>query len=136
MSELFSGSNADGSLAMDQNTCLDDGSKSEDSDSEDMNDMSGYTPAIDLFGNESNTLASPTTLKTTPNTTGSADNGSCSIPQSGMKHPRGKKSPTKKQPKPNSCFIDATEEIYTIMKEIAKALVTPPPSCTPNVATC
>ncbi|KAM0825574.1 hypothetical protein ACQ4PT_069462 [Festuca glaucescens] len=49
MQELFTGSSADGSLAMDQNTCM-DVSDDFDSDSREMHDLNGYTPPEDPLG--------------------------------------------------------------------------------------
>ncbi|RLN30044.1 hypothetical protein C2845_PM05G03150 [Panicum miliaceum] len=60
MRELFIGSNADGSLAMDQNTCMnaDDGSDSDESRG--LIDLNCYTQPKDLEGEDSDTLPTPT----------------------------------------------------------------------------
>ena len=60
MRELFIGSNADGSLAMDQNTCMnvDDGSDSDDS--RELIDLNCYTQPEELEGEDSDTLPTPT----------------------------------------------------------------------------
>lgn len=125
MEELFQGTHADGSLAMDQETCLDDAKDYDSDDSRGRNDISGYARPIDLEGDDSDTLPSPEGNKTSPNYAASGD--SSSTPRSGKKRPRGIKSPSKKAPKSKSRFSDATEEISTTMKAIAKSLNDPPP---------
>lgn len=128
MEEFFLGCNVDGSLAMDQQTCLDDGSKSDGSDSEGMNDMSYYAQLVDLAGNDFDTLQSPTGYKMTSSRATIANNSSSSTPQAGMKRPRGVKSLGKKQPKPKSHFIEVTKGISTTMKAMVHALGNPPPA--------
>ena len=48
MRELFIGSNADGSLAMDQNTCMDVGDGSDSDDSRELIDLNCYTQPEEL----------------------------------------------------------------------------------------
>ncbi|XP_040382989.1 uncharacterized protein LOC107304791 [Oryza brachyantha] len=55
MQELFSGSNADGSLAIYQQTYMDVDSKSDNSDWEGMNDMASYPHPIDIAAEDSDT---------------------------------------------------------------------------------
>ncbi|KAF8693275.1 hypothetical protein HU200_038659 [Digitaria exilis] len=99
MEELFSGSSADGSLAMDQETCLDnDGTSSDNSDLQWMNDTSSYA---------------------------SGDDSSSTKPHASKKRFRGK-SPKKPQ-KSRSRFAEATKEISNTMKAIVQALAEPPP---------
>jgi len=127
MEELFKGSHADGSLAMDQETCLDDDKGSDSDDSGGLNDISGYAHRIDLEGDDSDTLPSPEGPKTSPNYEGSGENSSKSPRRSGKKRPRGVKSPSKKPTKSKSRFADATKDISTTMKVIANTLTQPPP---------
>ena len=122
MEELFKGSHADGSLVMDQETCLDDDKGSDSDDSGGLNDISGYAHRIDLEGDDSDTLPSPEGAKTSPNYVGSGENSSKSPCQSRKKQPRGVKSPSKKPTKSKSRFADATEDISTTMKVIANTL--------------
>uniref|UniRef100_A0A0E0PGR9 Uncharacterized protein n=1 Tax=Oryza rufipogon TaxID=4529 RepID=A0A0E0PGR9_ORYRU len=123
MQELFSGSNADGSLAMDQQTCCDVDNKSDSSDDEGLNDISSYARPIDIAAEDSDTLPSPTC----------ADNGSSGTSRAGKKRPRGSKSPSskspskKQQPKPKNRFTDATEKISNTMDHLVDQLGNPPP---------
>jgi hypothetical protein len=118
MQELFSGSNADGSLAMDQQTCCDVDNKSDSSDDEGLNNISSYARPIDIAAEDSDTLPSPTC----------ADNGSSGTSRAGKKRPRGSKSPSKKQqPKPKNRFTDATEKISNTMDHLVDQLGNPPP---------
>lgn len=128
MEELFKGSHADGSLAMDQETCLDADKGCDSDDSGGLNDTSGYARPIDLEGDDSDTLPSPEGPKNSPNYAASGDNSSSSPRRCGKKRPRGVKSPSKKPTKPKSRFSDATEDINTTMKAIAKSLTEPPPA--------
>lgn len=63
MQEPFLGTNADGSLAIDQDTCMNDSDGSESDDSQGLNDMSGYALPKDLTSDDSNTLPSPLSHK-------------------------------------------------------------------------
>lgn len=91
MQELFTGSSADGSLAMDQNTCMNDSDGSNSDDSRDMLDLNCYTQPEEPTGEDSDTLPSPTTNATVDN--------SSSGSQGKKKRPRGNKSPTKSHKK-------------------------------------
>lgn len=125
MQELFSGMNADGSLAMDPETGLDDGSDPSDSESEELNDMSMYPQSIDLEGNDSDTIPAPPSSKVAA----SVGIRSSKKHQAGKKRPRDVKSPTKKTMKqPKSSFVDATEHITATMKAIQQTLANPPPA--------
>ncbi|PUZ77159.1 hypothetical protein GQ55_1G348500 [Panicum hallii var. hallii] len=61
MQELFLNSSADGSLALDANTCMNETQADEDNDYDDdvCNDLSSYAPPEDNLGDDSNTLPSP-----------------------------------------------------------------------------
>jgi hypothetical protein len=98
MRELFIGSNADGSLAMDQNTCMDADDGSDSDDSRELFDLNTYTKPEDLEGEDSDTLTTPTRHAT-------VDNTSCSASQASRKHPRAKNSPTKKPKKEPFCIL-------------------------------
>lgn len=126
MEELFQGSNADGSLAMDQETCLND-DKDCDSDDSELNDISGYAHPVDHEGDDSDTIPSPEGNKTSPSYAARGDNSISGIPRSGKKRARGLKSPSKKPIKSKSRFSHAATEIVTTMKEISKSLAQPPP---------
>ncbi|KAF8702553.1 hypothetical protein HU200_032937 [Digitaria exilis] len=126
MEELFSGSSADGSLAMDQETCLDnDGTSSYNSDLQWMNDTSSYGQAVDLAGDDSDTLPTTKGHKPSPRCAASGDDSSSTKPHAGKKRFRGK-SPKKPQ-KSRSRFAEATKEISNTMKAIVQALAEPPP---------
>jgi len=60
MRELFIGSNADGSLARDQNTCMDADDCSDSDDSRELIDLNCYTQPEELEGEDSDTLPTPT----------------------------------------------------------------------------
>lgn len=127
MQELFTGSSADGSLARDQNTCLDgsDGSHSDD-DSRDLIDLNSYTQPEDL-GEDSDTLPTPTRNAT-------MDNSSSSTSRVSKKRTRGSNSPTKKHSKKKSRFADSTDEIAATMKSLRDAFqsTAPPPMPQPT----
>ncbi|KAF8659005.1 hypothetical protein HU200_058848 [Digitaria exilis] len=127
MEELFKGSNADGSLAMDQETCLDDDKDCDSDDSRGLNDISGYAHPADHADDDSDTLPSPEAKQISPNYAASGENSSSSTHRSGKKRSRGYKSPSKKPLKSKSRFSDATLEIATTIKEISKSLAEPPP---------
>jgi hypothetical protein len=61
MQKLFLNSSADGSLAMDANTCINETQADEDNDYDDdiCNDLSSYASAEDNLGDDSDTLPSP-----------------------------------------------------------------------------
>jgi hypothetical protein len=120
MQELFSGSSADGSLAMDAFVCMNDKADSDDSD--EFNDMSNYPPPEDVVAEDSNTLPSPL-HKSSPST----DKASSS---SGIKRPRGIKSPAKrgvKPKKPKTRMGQTTDDISTTLQALKEALTSPPP---------
>lgn len=121
MQELFTGSSADGSLAMDQNTCMNDSDGSDSDDSRDMLDLNCYTQPEEPTGEDSDTLPSPTTNATVDN--------SSSGSRGKKKRPRGNKSPTKKPQKSKSRFAETNDEIATTMKSLRETLATtaPPP---------
>ncbi|KAL6655846.1 hypothetical protein ACP70R_006672 [Stipagrostis hirtigluma subsp. patula] len=127
MEELFLGSNADGSLAMDQETCLEDAKDSDSGDSGGINNTSCYANPVDLLDDDSDTLPSPKNLKLSPACAASGDNSSSSTLRSSMKRPRGVKSPKKKPQKPKSRFSEATEVISTTMQALVKSFAEPPP---------
>jgi hypothetical protein len=61
MQELFLNSSADGSLAMDATTCMNDTQGDEDNDYDDdiFNDLSNYAQPVDDLGDDSDTIPSP-----------------------------------------------------------------------------
>ncbi|PUZ69243.1 hypothetical protein GQ55_2G092600 [Panicum hallii var. hallii] len=61
MQDLFLNSSADGSLAMEANTCLNETQADEDNDYDDdlCNELSSYAPPEDNLGDDSDTLPSP-----------------------------------------------------------------------------
>jgi hypothetical protein len=87
--QLFVGTNADGFLSIDQDTCVNNCDDSKSDDSQGLNDMSGYALPEDLTGDDSDTLPSPLSNKP-------GGESSCSTSQAGTKSPRGSKSPSKK----------------------------------------
>uniref|UniRef100_A0A0E0BKP4 Uncharacterized protein n=1 Tax=Oryza glumipatula TaxID=40148 RepID=A0A0E0BKP4_9ORYZ len=103
MQELFSGSNANGSLAIDQQTCYNIDRKSDSSDHEGLNDMSTYAHPINIAKEDSDTL------------------------------PSDVKSPSKRQPKPKSRFTDVTEKIGNTMDRLVNQLASPPPPPMPQL---
>jgi hypothetical protein len=117
MQELFSGSSADGSLAMDAFVCMNDKADSDDSD--EFNDMSNYSPPEDVVAEDSDTLPSPL-HKSSPST----DKASSS---SGIKRPRGIKSPAKRGVKPKTRMGQTADDISTTLQASKEALTSPPP---------
>ncbi|OEL19685.1 hypothetical protein BAE44_0019296 [Dichanthelium oligosanthes] len=91
MKGLFKGSRADGSLAMDQNTCMD-----ASDDSRELLDLNCYTQPKDPLSEDSDTLPTPSRHAT-------VDNSSSNICRASKKCPKGKKSPTKQSKKELSC---------------------------------
>ena len=125
MRELFIGSNADGSLALDQNTCMDAVDGSDSDDSRELFDLNTYTQPEDLEGEDSDTLPTPTRHAT-------VDNTSSSTSQASKKCPKANNSPTKK-PKKNY-FTNSTDEISATMKSLRETLAAtaPPPMPQPT----
>ncbi|XP_051219410.1 uncharacterized protein [Lolium perenne] len=124
MQELFTGSSADGSLAMDQNTCM-DVSDDSDSDSREMHDLNGYTPPEDPLGDDSDTIPTPITNATGEN------NYPSNYTRSGIKRSRGNPMctlSTKKAAKYKSRLVESNDEITATMKSLRDTLVaTAPP---------
>uniref|UniRef100_A0A0E0F740 Uncharacterized protein n=1 Tax=Oryza meridionalis TaxID=40149 RepID=A0A0E0F740_9ORYZ len=123
MQELFLGSNANGSLATDQQTCYNIDRKSDSSDHEDLNDMSTYAHPINIAKEDSDTLPSPTC----------PDNFSPGTSRVSKRRPRDVKSPSKRQPKPKSRFTDVTEKIGNTMDRLVNQLASPPPPSMPQL---
>jgi len=125
MQDLFSDSSADGSLAMDAITCMDNNQPDDDNDYDDdmCNDFSNYTqPQVDL-GDDSDTIPSPTHAPPTiPSQVGEQSSSS-----SGVKRPRGVKSPAKRDVRPRSRMAKIGEEINTTLVELHNELKQPPP---------
>ncbi|KAF8717121.1 hypothetical protein HU200_026236 [Digitaria exilis] len=92
MQELFSGSSANGSLAMDQNTCMDGSDGSDSDEPRELFDLNTYTQSEDQLGEDSDTLPTPTRSAAIGNSSSSTSRG-------GKKFPRSSKSPTKKPKK-------------------------------------
>ncbi|KAF8698128.1 hypothetical protein HU200_035643 [Digitaria exilis] len=90
--ELFAGSSANGSLAMDKNTCMDDSDGSDSDAARELFDLNTYTQPEDLLGEDSYTLPTPTRNAT-------VDNSSFGTSRAAKKFPRGNKSPAKKPKK-------------------------------------
>lgn len=120
MKELFSGSSANGSLAMDQNTCMDNSDGSDSDEPRELFDLNTYTQSEDQLGEDSDTLPTPTR-------DAAVGNSSSGTSRAGKKFPRGSKSPTKK-PKKRSRLAQCNDEITATMKSLRDTLVgTAPP---------
>jgi hypothetical protein len=124
MQELFTGSSADGSLAMDQNTCMDGSDDSDSDDSRELRDL-GYTPTEDPLGDDSDTIPTSTT-----NATG-GNNHPSNYTRSGIKRSRSNPMctlPTKKASKYKSRLVESNDEITATMKSLRDTLAaTAPP---------
>ena len=126
MQELFTGSSADGSLARDQNTCMDDSNGSDSDDSRDLIDLNYYTQPEDPLGEDSDTLPTPTRQS-------SVDNSSCSTSGVRKKRPSGSKSPHKKPPRSKSRFAETKDEITATIKSLRETLVATAPPQMPQL---
>nr|CAB3500918.1 unnamed protein product [Digitaria exilis] len=120
MKELFAGTNADGSFAADQDTCMNDRDDSESDDSQGLNDMSGYALPEDITGDDSDTLPSPLSHKP-------GGESSSNTSRAGIKRPRGCKSPSKKPKKAKSRFSQTTEQLNSTLLSLQKFLNAPAP---------
>ena len=96
MQELFTGTSADGSLAMDQHTCTID---SDDSDNDEgLYDLNCYPQYEGPLEEDSDTLPTTHCPKRPPVPVG-GDNSTSSTSRVGKKRPRGSRSPSKKRQK-------------------------------------
>ncbi|KAF7103416.1 hypothetical protein CFC21_104405 [Triticum aestivum] len=115
MQELFTGTSADGFLAMDQHTCTID---FDDSDNDEgLYDLNCYPQYEGPLEEDSDTLP----------TTHCGDNSTSSTSRVGKKRPRGSKSPTKKPPRTKSRFVEPAEEINSTLRSLQQSLVAAPP---------
>jgi hypothetical protein len=118
--ELFVNSSADGSLAMDADTCMENTQPDDDNEYDDdvCNDFSNYTqPEVDL-GYDSDTIPSPVV----PSQVGEQGTSN-----SGVKRPWRAKSPTKRDVRPWSCMSKIGEDINNTLVELRNELKLPPP---------
>uniref|UniRef100_A0ACD5WUT4 Uncharacterized protein n=1 Tax=Avena sativa TaxID=4498 RepID=A0ACD5WUT4_AVESA len=125
MHELFTGSSADGSLAMDQNTCMDVSDDSDSDGSRELLDLNSYMPPEDPLGDDSDTIPNQT-----PNAAGDKNCRSNYI-RSGIKRSRANPMctlPTKKAAKYKRRLAESNDEIIATMKSLRDTLVaTAPP---------
>jgi hypothetical protein len=129
MQDKFRGSNANGFLAMDQETCMGDGEDSGSDDSGQINDISGYAKAVDIPSDDSDTLPSNKYRKISPNSADGGENSSSNTCNSAANRsrPRGVKSPSKKASKGKSRLSEASDVIHTTLLSFAKSVAEPPP---------
>ena len=109
MQELLTGSSADGSFTMYQNT-----STNTSDDSRELRDLNNYMPLEDSLGDDSDILP-------TPSTDGTGNNKHPSnYTRSGIKRSRGNTStlPTKKATKNKNCLVESNDEITATMKSL------------------
>jgi hypothetical protein len=120
MQELFLDSSADGSLAMDATTCLNESQPVDDNDNDDdiCNDVSNYGQPEDDLGDDSDTLPSPKIPSQV------IDQSSSS---SGIKRPRGDAIPVKRDVRPRSRMAKIGDEINTTLMDLRNELKQPPP---------
>uniref|UniRef100_A0ACD5ZAD1 Uncharacterized protein n=1 Tax=Avena sativa TaxID=4498 RepID=A0ACD5ZAD1_AVESA len=125
MQELFTGSSVDGSLAMDQNTCMDVSDDSDSDDSRELLDLNSYTPPEDPLGDDSDTI-----LSQTLNAAGDKNSRS-NYTRSGIKRSRANPVctlPTKKATKYKRRLVESNDKIIATMKSLRDTLVaTAPP---------
>jgi hypothetical protein len=126
MRELFIGSNADGSLTMDQNACMDVGDGSDSDESRELFDLNCYTQPEDAAGEDSDTLPTPTRHVT------GEDNTFSSTRQATRKCPRVKNSPLKRS-KHKSRFADYSDEVTATMKSLRETLAATAPPQMPQL---
>ncbi|KAM3208386.1 hypothetical protein ACQJBY_063209 [Aegilops geniculata] len=123
MQELFTGTSADGSLAMDQHTCTID---SDDSDNDEgLYDLNCYPQYEGPLEEDSDTLPTTHCPKRPPVPVG-GDNSSSSTSRVGKKRPRGSRSPTKKPPRTKSRFVESAEEINSTLRSLQQSLAAAP----------
>ncbi|XP_044954899.1 uncharacterized protein LOC123405167 [Hordeum vulgare subsp. vulgare] len=130
MQELFTGTSADGSLAMDQHTCTID---SDDLDSDEgLYDLNIYPQYEGPLEEDSDTLPTTYVPKRPPIPVG-GDNSSSSTSRVGTKRPRGSRSPTKKPSKTKSRFVESAEEINSTLRSLQQSLIAAAPPQMPQV---
>ncbi|XP_073365323.1 uncharacterized protein [Aegilops tauschii subsp. strangulata] len=124
MQELFTGTSADGSLAMDQHTCTID---SDDSDNDEgLYNLNCYPQYEGPLEEDFDTLPTTYGPKRPPVQVG-ADSSSSSTSRVGTKRPRGSRSPSKKRQKNKSRFAESAEEINSTLKSLQQSLAAPAP---------
>lgn len=126
MQELFTGSSADGSLAMDQSTCVDVSDGSDSDDSRELRNLNGHKQPEDPLGKDLDTLPAPTRHPT-------GDNSSSNTSRTDKKHPRGNRSPTKKPSKKKSRIAESNAEITATMRSLRDTLVATAPPQMPQL---
>ncbi|GJN38726.1 hypothetical protein PR202_gb27794 [Eleusine coracana subsp. coracana] len=89
-----------------------------------LNDMGNYALPEEQADDDSDTLPSPFTQK-------NGENNSSSTSRTGMKCPRGNKSPSKKQKKPKSRLSESTEQLNSTLVSLQKFLAAPAPQVPP-----
>jgi hypothetical protein len=125
MQELFLNSSADGSLAMDANTCMNEAQADEENDYDDdlCNDLTNYAQAEDDLGDDSDTLPSPLS--------GMASMGSQVAEQSssssGIKRPRSESRPPKRDVRPKSRMSKVGDMIATTLVDLQNEIKKPAP---------
>ena len=121
MQELFINSSADGSLAMEATTCMNETHPGDDSDFNDdvCSDFSNYPQPVHDLGDDSDTLPSPN-----HHPSQSVDHSSSS---SGLKRPQGEGVPAKRNVKPKSRTTKVVDELSATLVELRNDLKKPPP---------
>ncbi|XP_025822680.1 uncharacterized protein LOC112898555, partial [Panicum hallii] len=116
MQQLFLNSSADGSLAMDANTCLDETQADEDNDYDDdiCNELSSYAPPEDNLGDDSDTLPSP--ISGQPSMASQVAEQSSS--SSGVKRLRSEGKAQKRDVRPKSRMSRVGDAITTALVEL------------------
>jgi hypothetical protein len=125
MQELFQNSSADGSLAMDANTCMNDTQDDEDNDYDDdiCNDFSNYAQREDDLGDDSDTLPSPISGQPVM----ASQVADLSSSSSGMKRPRSEGQPPKRDVRLKSRISKVGDTIAAILVELQKEMKKPSP---------
>src|SRR5438128_11578266 len=113
MEVLFTGSSADGSLAMDQNTCLDSDSGSDDC--RELQDLNSY-PAPEEVDHDSDTMPPPSRRSVGDNSS-SSNTG-----RSSMKRSRGSTSSALPSKETNSKNRASDDDITDTIKSLKETL--------------
>lgn len=118
---MFINSSADGSLAMEATTCMNETHPGDDSDFNDdvCSDFSNYPQPVHDLGDDSDTLPSPN-----HHPSQSVDHSSSS---SGLKRPQGEGVPAKRNVKPKSRTTKVVDELSATLVELRNDLKKPPP---------
>ena len=118
MQELFLDSSADGSLAMDAATCMNETQPTDDNGDDMCNDVSNYAQLEDDLGDDSDTLPSPKIPSQVFEQSSSS---------SGIKRPRGDDIPAKRDVRPRSRMAKIGDEINATLMDLRTELKQPPP---------